>query len=96
MLTELGYGRDPRLRHALDLLDRKRRPDGRWNLDAVHPDVEGPIAEWIRKHPTQPPFPFALEAPGEASKMITLRALRVRGRVGGVLPPPAPRPATTS
>jgi hypothetical protein len=83
ILTELGYGRDPRLRHALQWLERKRRPDGRWNLDAVHPDVEGPIAEWIRLHPKQAPTPFALEVPGEASKIITLRALRVLARVEG-------------
>jgi hypothetical protein len=32
-LTSLGYGRDPRMREALDHLDSKRLPDGRWNLD---------------------------------------------------------------
>ncbi|MCI4349950.1 MAG: terpene cyclase/mutase family protein [Thermoplasmata archaeon] len=79
LLTELGYGRDPRLRHALRLLDRKRRPDGRWNLDAVHPDAGGAVGEWIRQHPNEL-TPFALEAPGAPSKMITLQALRVLAR----------------
>lgn len=67
MVATLGYGRDPRLRFALSLLEKKRRPDGRWNLDAVHPDVMHP---WNDK-------PFALEKAGAPSKMITLRALRV-------------------
>src|SRR2546422_6688370 len=35
-MTALGYGRDPRLGHALSVLEQKKRPDGRWNLDAVH------------------------------------------------------------
>ncbi len=78
-MTALGYGEDPRLGHALAVLDEKRRPDGRWNLDAVHPDLEGSLAKWYAK---QPPTPFALETVGEASKMITLRALRVLYRVG--------------
>lgn len=78
VLTALGYGDDPRLAYALSHLRKKRRPDGRWNLDAVHPDVEGKIAEWYAKHP---PTPFALETPGAPSKMITLRALRVLRRV---------------
>lgn len=32
-LTALGYGRDPRMREALDYIASRRRPDGRWNLD---------------------------------------------------------------
>lgn len=73
MVTELGYGRDPRLRFALSLLEQKRRPDGRWNLDAVHPDVMHEVGNVKR---------FALETPGAPSKMITLRALTVLSRVG--------------
>ncbi len=82
-MTALGYGSDPRLGHALSVLRKKRRPDGRWNLDAVHPDVEGATAEWFAKHPKQRPTPFALESVGEPSKMITLRALRVLHRIEG-------------
>ena len=85
LLTALGYGDDPRLREALAHLRKQRRRDGRWNLDAVHPDVEGPVANWFRAHPKQRPTPFALERVGEPSKMITLRALRVLARVDRVV-----------
>ncbi len=63
-MTALGYGGDPRLRHAVSHLKKMRRPDGRWNLDAVHPDVEGNMTAWYAKHPTRVPTPFALEKPG--------------------------------
>jgi hypothetical protein len=78
LLTSLGYGSDPRLRFALALLRQKQRADGRWNLDAVHPDVVGPMARWYGKHP---PVPLALEVPGQPSKMVTLVALNVLSRV---------------
>ncbi len=80
-MTALGYGGDPRLTHALSVLRDKRRGDGRWNLDAIHPDVEGTMKEWFDKHPKDRPTPFALETPGEPSKMITLRALTVLHRI---------------
>lgn len=79
VLTSLGYGDDGRLGYALGLLKQRRRPDGRWVLDAVHPDLEGPSAKWYQK---KPPTPFALEAVNRPSKMITLRALRVLKRAG--------------
>lgn len=82
-MTALGYGDDPRMRHALDVLREKRRKDGRWNLDAIHPDAEGGVAEWWRQHPKDKPKPFALEEAGEPSKMITLRAMRVLHRIDG-------------
>ncbi len=75
-LTALGYGSDKRLSYAVDLLKQKRRPDGKWNLDAVHPD--GP-------HYSRPPTPFSLEQVSEPSKMITLKALRVLKRIDGSL-----------
>ena len=81
VLTALGFGGDPRLGHALGTLKKKRRADGRWNLDAVHPDVEGGIANWIRQNPKHAPTPFALEEVGRPSKMITLTALRVLRRI---------------
>jgi hypothetical protein len=83
ILTALGYGKDPRLGPALRLLRKKRRPDGRWNLDANHPDVRGPPAQYYREHPDERPQPLALERAGRASKMITLRALLVEKRVAG-------------
>ena len=82
LLTRLGYSADSRLAPALEVLRKRRREDGRWNLDEVHPDLEGPIAEWISKHPKQAPTPFALETVGKPSKLITLRALAVLNRVG--------------
>ena len=81
-MTALGYGDDPRLRYALSLLKEKRRSDGRWKLDAVHPDLEGKMAEWYTKNPKRTPTPFTLEKPGEPSKMITLRAMLVLCRLG--------------
>jgi hypothetical protein len=81
LLTALGYGGDPRLAYALSVLADKRRPDGRWAMDALHPDVEGGIAEWFAKHPRQRPTPWGLETPGRPSKMITLRALTVLARL---------------
>jgi len=80
-MTALGYGDDKRLAGAVALLKEKRGPDGRWNLDAVHPDVEGGMADWYSKHSNQAPTPFALEKPGRPSKMITLRAMLVLSRL---------------
>lgn len=80
-MTALGYGDDPRMRHAIDHLKSKRRSDGRWNLDAVHPDLEGSMAEWYERHPKRRPTPFALEKVGAPSKMITLRSLVVLERL---------------
>ena len=70
-----------RLRHALSVLKEKRRPDGRWNLDANHPDLEGGMDEWYRNHPKLTPTPFSLEEAGEPSKIVTFRALRVLKRM---------------
>ncbi len=81
-MTALGYGDDPRLSHAIEALLRKRRQDGRWSLDAVHPDVEGAMRAWYDRNPRRRPVPFALEQPGEPSRMITLRALEVLKRLG--------------
>jgi hypothetical protein len=80
-MTALGFGDDRRLGFALSLLKKKRLSDGRWKLDAIHPDVEGGMAEWYSKHPTKVPTPLALEKVGEPSKMITLRALQVLNRI---------------
>ncbi len=87
-LTELGYGNDPRLGYALQLLRSKRRKDGRWNLDAVQTDPSDEAARWLAAHPDKRPTPLTFERPGMPSKMITLRALRVLQRV-----PPSGRSA---
>jgi hypothetical protein len=77
-ITRLGYAGDRRLGFAVSLLRDKRGAGGKWNLDAIHPDLEGSYAKWYEK---RPPTPFALETPGEPSKMITLRALQVLNRL---------------
>ena len=76
-LTALGYGDDPRIRPALNLLERKRNRDGSWNLDAHHPDSEDP-----GYRPRGPFYPFGLEIPGQPSRWITTTALTVLKRVG--------------
>ncbi len=77
-ITALGYGNDKRLRYALNLLEEKRLPNGRWALDAVHPDL-APGAKYRLRKP--PPIPFVLEEVGKPSKWITLTALRVLTRI---------------
>jgi hypothetical protein len=81
-MTALGYTKDKRLDHAIEVLKKNKAANGRWNLDAVHPDVEGGMGEWYAKHPKQAPRPFGLEKVGEPSKMITLRAMIVEKRLG--------------
>lgn len=81
VLTSLGHGADPRLAHALAWLRGRRRRDGRWNLDAVHPDVEGALARWAATHPKDRPTPWAVEPAGAPSKMVTLTARLVLARV---------------
>jgi hypothetical protein len=81
VLTAVGYGDDPRLGFALDLLRKKRRPDGRWNLDAVQPDPYAEILAYYETHPGQKPIPLSFETVKQPSKMITLRALTVLSRV---------------
>jgi hypothetical protein len=80
VLTKLGYAGDRRLKPALQILREKRRRDGTWVLDRVHPDErlgsgQGATARKVR--------PLALERAGEPSKWITLTALRVLKRVEG-------------
>ena len=78
LITGLGFADDPRLRPALKILEDKRRADGTWLLDRVHPDI-GPGAGFTPYN--KKPRPLALEAPGRPSKWITLTALRVLKRV---------------
>lgn len=81
LLTALGYGNDRRLRWATELLRKKRRRDGRWNLDALHPDVGGGMQRRYEKRPDLRPLPLRIESPCRPSKMITLRALTVLARI---------------
>lgn len=77
MLTALGYGGDRRLRPALDILEKKRRRDGTWALDKIHPDLGAGAGYRFRRKPKR----FALETEGRPSKWITLTALRILKRV---------------
>jgi hypothetical protein len=86
-VTALGGGDDPRAATALRLLKRKRFKDGRWPIDAVHPDVlnSGKLPKYYLKRKKE--FkPFSLEPAGKPSKMMTLRALRVLKRIGEPMP----------
>lgn len=76
VLTQLGYSSDPRLRPALKILTDKRRADGAWLLDRVHPDVVSK-----KDLPSGKVRRLQIEAPGRPSKWITLKALRVLKRV---------------
>ncbi len=86
-VTALGKGDDPRAEQALRLLKRKRRSDGRWLMESVHPDVlnSGRLPKYYLKR-KKDLRPFSLERAGKPSKMITLRALRVLKRVGEPVP----------
>jgi hypothetical protein len=72
VLSQLGFAGDRRLRPALEILRAKRRHDGTWLLDRVHPDVvsKGDL-------PSGKVHRLQIEEPGKPSKWITLKALRV-------------------
>jgi hypothetical protein len=76
VLTALGFGHDPRLKGPLNALRARRNPDGSWNLDALHPDLEASDPY----QPRTPVYPMMLEPPGRPSRWITLTALRVLQR----------------
>jgi hypothetical protein len=79
IITKLGYADDKRLVPALSLMKKKRKPDGRWLLDAVHPDLGWGAGYRMNKKKVTP---LALEEVGKPSKWITLCALRVLRRAG--------------
>ncbi len=65
-LVDLGYGNDPRLADAFDLILSKRDAAGRWRLEnSLNGKTWAPI-----------------EAKGKPSKWITLRALRTLRKAG--------------
>jgi len=82
-VTALGCVDDKRLGLAVSHLKKKRRKDGKWNLDAIHPDYDnnGKLPDWWEEYKGRF-HPFALEKVGQPSKMITLRALVVLKRLG--------------
>ncbi|MDG6985299.1 MAG: hypothetical protein JRM73_00950 [Nitrososphaerota archaeon] len=86
-VTALGYADDKRIGPAVRLLKKKRRVDGRWILDAAHPDLDdrGRFPSWWEGKKNRF-HPLALERAGAPSKMVTLRALTVLRRVGELGP----------
>lgn len=58
---DTGHPPDPRMREAVQIIQNRQQPDGRWPLDATHNESLA--------------FPFPES--GEPSRWITLRALRV-------------------
>jgi hypothetical protein len=66
LLTALGYGHDQRLDRALELVLRKRDPQGRWRLEYTYNGKT-----WVD-----------VEEKGQPSKWVTLRAMRVLQRAG--------------
>jgi hypothetical protein len=68
VLVELGYGDDPRLGNALQLILSKQDAQGRWKLENT---LNGKM--WAD-----------IEKKGKASKWVTLRALRVLKRAAQV------------
>ncbi|MGI0139658.1 MAG: hypothetical protein ACREBT_00675 [Thermoplasmata archaeon] len=80
LMVDLGYARDRRVRPALDWLESRRLPNGRWPLDVAHPDLEPTIAYQMG----QVHYPMVLEPPGRPSRIATLEALRVLRATGRV------------
>jgi hypothetical protein len=69
---------DPRTKEALDIIEKKRDPDGLWHADAYY---------WIMKRTTKPKLPVSNVEVVDwgrrgANKMITLNALRVLNATG--------------
>lgn len=64
VLVGLGYGRDPRLQNALELVRSKQDEQGRWKLEYTYNGKT-----WVD-----------VETQGQPSKWVTLRALRVLQR----------------
>lgn len=77
ILTRLGYGTDPRISPAIRWLQRKRRRDGTWALDAAHPDLDAALGGYALRHIV---FPMLLEPIQEPSRWATVEALSVLAR----------------
>ena len=74
ILTRLGYGNDRRLGAALEWLRSKRRRDGTWALDGVHPVTDIGDGVYLLR---QPVFPLMLESLQVSSQWATVEALGV-------------------
>ena len=75
VIARAGRGTDPRASDALDLLEKKRGPDGRWNAQA----------QWWRTGDSKkPPEVVDWGNAGEPNVMVTLNALRVLAAAGRV------------
>jgi hypothetical protein len=85
-MTALGYSSDKRLVSAISLLKKKRRRDGRWNLDEINPDSESPQGKWDKANPKKASTPIIVEKSGQPSKIITLTALKILNRLGDEVP----------
>jgi hypothetical protein len=71
LLARTGNVRDPRAADAVDLLEARRRRDGRWHASAA----------W-RNPPGSPRAPEAVDWGEEADRMLTLNALRALRAAG--------------
>jgi hypothetical protein len=78
IVTILGDPRDARLAPAIAWLASKRGADGRWRIDAQHPDL-GAGADYTLRDAAQV-RPLVVEPTDAPSKWATLAALRVLRR----------------
>jgi hypothetical protein len=78
ILTRLGYGEDRRLGPAIEWLRDKRRRDGTWELDGVHPATDLEDGVYVFR---QPVFPLMLESLHVPSQWATVEALSVLSRL---------------
>ena len=72
LMTDLGVDGDKRLKDALDLVESKKLPDGRWALDTVPSP----------KNDKTGALTIELESKGQPSKWVTLNSLIVLSRTG--------------
>lgn len=80
VVTSLGVRDDERLEPAMDWLRSKRRADGRWGLDAQHPDITRGT-DYAPHHPGMTAaVPLVVDEVGGASAWATLVATRVLKR----------------
>ena len=77
VLARLGHAKDHRMGAAYRWLLLKRRSDGRWPLDAVHPDLDPEHGGYEMEGPVCSPW---LERAGTPSRWATVEALSVLAR----------------
>jgi hypothetical protein len=75
VIARAGRCTDPRASDALDLVMKKRRPDGRWNAQAQW---------WRTAESRKPPEVVNWGSAGEPNLMVTLNVLRVLSAAGRV------------